>query len=71
VREIVKEGTSGRICSTVDDFVAAARNLDLSPAGVRAFMEEFFSVERMTRDYIQLYTEILQNGVKEVEQIVA
>jgi len=71
VREIVKEGTSGRICSTVDDFVAAARNLNLAPAGVRAYMEEFFSVERMTRDYIQLYTEILQNGVKEVEQIVA
>ena len=34
-------------------------------------MEEFFSVERMTRDYINLYSEILRDGVAEAEQIVA
>ncbi len=38
---------------------------------IRAYMEKFFSVERMTQDYINLYTEILQNGVTEAEQIVA
>jgi hypothetical protein len=34
-------------------------------------MEEFFSVKRMTGDYINLYSEILRDGVAEAEQIVA
>jgi hypothetical protein len=34
-------------------------------------MEEFFSVKRMTRDYINLYSKILHDGVAEAEQIVA
>jgi hypothetical protein len=34
-------------------------------------MEEFFSVKRMTQDYINLYSEILRDGVAEAEQIVA
>jgi hypothetical protein len=38
---------------------------------VRSYMEESFSVERMTRDYINLYSEILRDGVAEAEQIVA
>ncbi len=71
VREVVKEGVSGHIRSTTDELALCAQNLDLSPEAIRRYMEEFFSVERMTRDYINLYTEILQNGVKEVEQIVA
>jgi glycosyltransferase involved in cell wall biosynthesis len=71
VGEVVKEGLSGHVRSGVDDLAKCAVNLDLDPESIRAYMEEFFSVERMTRDYINLYTEILQNGVKEVEQIVA
>lgn len=71
VREIVKEGVSGHIRSTTDELAKCARELNFNPETVRAYMEEFFSAERMTRDYINLYTEILQNGVKEVEQIVA
>lgn len=71
VLEIVKEGVSGCVRPTTDELAQCAANLDLQPEAVRAYMEKFFSVERMTRDYISLYTEILQNGVKEVEQIVA
>jgi len=71
VREVVKEGLSGHIRSTADELAKCARELNLNPEAVRAYMEEFFSLERMTRDYINLYTEILQDGVKEVEQIVA
>lgn len=71
VREVVREGLSGHIRSTTDELAKCAQELDLNPEAIRAYMEEFFSVERMTRDYINLYTEILQNGVKEVEQIVA
>jgi glycosyltransferase involved in cell wall biosynthesis len=71
VQEVVKEGVSGHIRSTADELAQCARELNLNPEAVRAYMEEFFSLERMTRDYINLYTEILQDGVKEVEQIVA
>src|SRR5215472_14278787 len=71
VSEVIQEGLSGCIRSTVDDLARCAGGLDLDPEAVRAYMEKSFSVERMTRDYINLYTEILQNGVTEVEQIVA
>jgi glycosyltransferase involved in cell wall biosynthesis len=71
VSEVVKEGVSGHVRATSRDLAHCAKNLDLKPESIRAYMEKFFSVERMTRDYINLYTEILQNGVAEVEQIVA
>jgi hypothetical protein len=41
------------------------------PGTVRGYVEEFFSMERMTRDYIALYTEILRDRVAETEQSVA
>ncbi|MGC2697349.1 MAG: glycosyltransferase family 4 protein [Candidatus Angelobacter sp.] len=71
VPEVVKDGLSGHVRASVDELAQCAKNLSLNPAEIRGYMEEFFSVERMTRDYINLYTEILQNGVTEVEQIVA
>jgi glycosyltransferase involved in cell wall biosynthesis len=71
VPEIVKDGTSGYVCSTVDEFIKRVYDLKIPGATVRGYMEEFFSVERMTRDYINLYSEILHDGVAETEQIVA
>jgi glycosyltransferase involved in cell wall biosynthesis len=71
VGEVVKEGLSGHVRSNTDDLARCAVNLDLDPQSIRGYMEKFFSVERMAGDYINLYTEILQNGVAEVEQIVA
>ena len=71
VPEVVKEGVSGCVASTTDELARCAVSLNLDPESIRAYMEKFFSVERMSRDYISLYTDILQNGVTEVEQIVA
>jgi glycosyltransferase involved in cell wall biosynthesis len=71
VAEVVKEGVSGNVRKTADELAECARNLDLPAPKVRAYMEEFFSVKRMTRDYINLYSEILRDGVAEAEQIVA
>ena len=71
VDEVVKEGLSGHVRSTPEELVECARNLKFDPQTVRAYMEKRFSVDRMARDYVSLYTEILQDGVKEVEQIVA
>ena len=71
VAEVVKEGVSGNVRKTADELAECARNLDIPAPKVRSYMEEFFSVERMTRDYINLYSEILRDGVAEAEQIVA
>jgi glycosyltransferase involved in cell wall biosynthesis len=71
VAEIVKEGVSGHIRNTPAELAECAKNLKIPTQTVRNHMEKFFSVDRMTRDYIRLYSEILQNGVTESEQIVA
>lgn len=71
VAEVVKEGLSGHVSSSADELAQHARNLNLKAEAIRSYVEEFFSVERMTRDYIALYTEILQKDETEVEQIVA
>jgi glycosyltransferase involved in cell wall biosynthesis len=71
VGEIVKEGVSGHVRKTVDELAECATNLDIPVPVVRGYMEEQFSVERMTRDYIGLYSEILRDGVAQTEQIVA
>ncbi len=71
VEEVVREGVSGCVRSSVDELALCARDLRLSPRLVRSCMEESFPVERMTRDYIHLYSEILRHDVPEVEQSVA
>jgi glycosyltransferase involved in cell wall biosynthesis len=71
VEEVIKEGVSGHVRKTAAELAECARNLDIPAPIVRGYMEEFFSVERMTRDYISLYSEILRDGVAESEQIVA
>lgn len=71
VSEVVKDGVSGNVGATTDDLAQYAMNLHFNPATIRAYMEEFFSLKRMTQDYVNLYTEILRDGVTEVEQIVA
>jgi glycosyltransferase involved in cell wall biosynthesis len=71
VGEVIKEGVSGNIRKTVDELAECARNLDIPAQIVRGYVEETFSVERMTRDYINLYSQILHYGVAEREQIVA
>jgi glycosyltransferase involved in cell wall biosynthesis len=71
VGEVIKEGVSGNVRKTAAELADCARSLDIPAPIVRGYMEEFFSVERMTRDYISLYSEILRDGVAESEQIVA
>jgi glycosyltransferase involved in cell wall biosynthesis len=55
VAEIVQDGVSGWICGDTDDMEQRARGLRISPQQCRAYVERSFSVERMTRDYEQLY----------------
>ncbi len=59
VREIVREGVSGYVRDTVDELVECLPTLKLPARPIREYMECFFSAERMTRDYVNLYSEIL------------
>ena len=63
VPEIVDEGVTGLIVDSVDEAVAAvplAKALDR--VAIRRRFEERFSVERMARDYVSLYGEVLRRG---------
>jgi len=58
VEEIVREGVSGHVRRTVEELADCAKNLKLDPKTVREYSEENFSLERMVKDYIQLYSEL-------------
>ena len=56
VPEVIEDDRSGFLVESIDqavDAVGAARHL--SRVGVRAAFEERFSVDRMARDYVELY----------------
>ncbi len=56
VPEIIREGENGYIVDSIDEAVAAVGRVgELDRARVRASFEQRFSVERMTRDYLELY----------------
>jgi glycosyltransferase involved in cell wall biosynthesis len=71
VGEVVREGVSGHVRKSATELAECARNLKIPAGTVRGYMKKFFSAERMTQDYINLYAEILRDGVAEAEQIVA
>jgi glycosyltransferase involved in cell wall biosynthesis len=60
VPEVVHDGVSGYICRSVRSIARRVGDLKLEPSAVRNYVEENFSVERMTRDYVALYEEILR-----------
>jgi glycosyltransferase involved in cell wall biosynthesis len=67
VEEIVRDGISGLVCSGVEDAVARVREVQsIKPATVRAYAQQYFSVERMVQDYLALYRE-MYDGVAMVE----
>lgn len=67
VKEIVKEGHGGRVRNTAGELAACAKNIDIAPAAVRAYVEEYFSAERMVQDYIELYSDIITNAAINVK----
>jgi glycosyltransferase involved in cell wall biosynthesis len=59
VPEIISEGQNGFIVHSIDDAVAAVhRAMQLDRAAVRASFDQRFSVERMTRDYLDIYRRV-------------
>jgi len=58
VAEVVKESVSGHVRGSTDELVQCARNLKIPARTVRSYMEENFSVQRMVRDYLSLYSRL-------------
>jgi glycosyltransferase involved in cell wall biosynthesis len=59
VAEVVKDGVSGYICRDTDDMSVRVKDLKFAPQGIRAYVQQNFSVERMGREYAQLYATML------------
>jgi hypothetical protein len=60
VPEIIKESVSGFIVDTIEEAVAAVgRIANLDRVKVRAEFERRFTAERMARDYVGLYRQLL------------
>ncbi len=63
VNEVVAGGMSGYVCSDADEMAERARNLrGFSPAAVRTYVEQNFSVQRMAANYLRLYKEAAERG---------
>ena len=59
VAEVVRDGISGFVCSGIEDAVSCVREVGaMRPATIRAYAQQYFSVERMVQDYLALYREL-------------
>jgi glycosyltransferase involved in cell wall biosynthesis len=59
VPEIVRDGTSGYICRSVKEMAKRVRELNFDATGIRRYVEENFSIERMVGGYLDLYREAI------------
>jgi glycosyltransferase involved in cell wall biosynthesis len=60
VPEIVKDGVSGYVCRTVEEMAAKVQQAgEFDPRQVRSYAEDTFSLDRMVRQYADLYQGIL------------
>ena len=63
MREIVKDGVSGWICTSVDQLVEAVQTLDLRSEAVREYAEMYFSVDLMVERYLRLYSTLVSSSL--------
>ena len=63
VEEVVKEGVGGHVRGSPRELARCVRDLKIDAKKVRAYVEEFFSSRRMTRDYVALYMELAHGRV--------
>jgi glycosyltransferase involved in cell wall biosynthesis len=69
VPEVVDDGVTGFVCDSIDDAVAAVGKLAaLSRAQCRRTFEHRFSVERMAREYVEVYRRLTRSAHDRREQ---
>ena len=61
VEEVVRDGISGFVCNNVEDMANRAKHSlsAIEPTTVRNYACQYFSVDRMVDDYIDLYQEMI------------
>jgi glycosyltransferase involved in cell wall biosynthesis len=61
VEEVVRNGISGYVCNSADEMVQRVRQLpgSFTPANVRQYCQQYFSVDRMVAEYLALYQELI------------
>ena len=59
VSEIIQEGVNGCVRETVSDLANCAKDLKFKADEVRRYAEQNFALERMVREYIKVYSEII------------
>ena len=63
VPEVIKDGQTGFVVETYEEFLAAVKKVDqISPEACRQHVEENFSVQRMTDRYLEVYRTIIAKG---------
>jgi glycosyltransferase involved in cell wall biosynthesis len=68
VPEIIQDNVSGFVVDTIEEAITAVRRVaDLDRAKVRAAFERRFTAERMARDYVALYRQLLGGRAQPVE----
>jgi glycosyltransferase involved in cell wall biosynthesis len=61
VREVIEDGVTGFIVRSVDEAIAALRRIDeIDRRECRAAFERRFTANRMARQYLQLYRELMR-----------
>jgi glycosyltransferase involved in cell wall biosynthesis len=60
VPEVVREGVSGHICRSVVQMAKRARDLNFDPVAVRQHVADKFSIQRMAKEYAEVYESALQ-----------
>jgi len=58
--EIIKDGETGYICNSVEEYVKAVKKCqELSPTNIRRYVKSHFSVEKMYERYMDVYVKLL------------
>ena len=61
VSEVIADGISGFIVDNVDEMIEAVRQVNkLSPRACRAHAQQYLHIDRVSQQYFDLYTRILQ-----------
>lgn len=61
IPEQIVHGLNGFLCKDVKDMIEAIKHISsIRPEDCRAYAEEYFSAERMARDYMELYKRAIE-----------
>jgi glycosyltransferase involved in cell wall biosynthesis len=60
--ELIEDGKTGFLVNTMDEAIEAVAHIkDIDRACCRRRVEQYFTVDRMVEEYIQVYETILKN----------